>query len=284
MKPAVGVVLFAPRALLVVAAELVPGETLPETGAAVLVVVVAPFLLPLLAPGPGGGVGHAALGVVAAGPGIRPLDASALAVPLLAPLLRPAIGVTVLGRGAVLETSGLLAVSVHDAIGAVILRPSLGPALPLRRVRPLGRLAVDERELVGVVVVQLLPGLLPRLTVGVATGLDRPELPVRERVGRFPKLFLPLHGTIRARAANHRPRHHLAVLEVLLALLPPPPRAGAQDSLLGAVLGAELAHRARQRILQTRLDAAPRQTRRSWRGNVDVVPLLRGEDRRVGDG
>ena len=191
---------------------------------------------------------------------------------------------TVLGRGAVLETSRLLAVSVHDAVGAVILRPSLGPALPLRSVRPLGRLAVDERELVGVMIVQLLPGLLPRLTVGVATGLDRPELPVRKRVGRFPKLFLPLHASIGARAANHRPRHNLAVLEVLLALLPPPPRAGGQRSLLGTVLDPELAHRARQRVLQTRLDAAPRQTRGSRRADVDVVPLLRGEDRRVGDG
>jgi len=58
-------------------------------------------------------------------PGVGPLDAGAPAVPLLAPLFGPAVGVAVVRRGAGGQRPRLLARPVHAAVPAVV--PPTGP-------------------------------------------------------------------------------------------------------------------------------------------------------------
>ena len=205
VQATVRVMFLSPGLLAVSAAHLVPGDSLSRPRASAVVVGPAPLLLPLLAPASTGRVRLPALGVIAARPRVRPLDASALAVPLLAPLLRPAVRVAVLGRGAVLERARLLAVSIDGTVRAVILGPTLRPALSRGGVAPLARLAVDERRAVDIVLVNLLPALLPRLSVGVSPRFHRAELAVGVGIRRLPKLLLPLHRPVRGGAADNGP-------------------------------------------------------------------------------
>ena len=132
VDPTVVPVLLAPRLLKFVPVAIVPcaPAAIPRTP---VVSVAAPSLFPFFTPGTSAST---VLTLIAVGEGIRPLDAPAATIPLLAPLVRPTITVTVVWSRAVRDRALFLCTSASLDRRPSSSRPTLRAIRRHRLARP----------------------------------------------------------------------------------------------------------------------------------------------------
>ena len=132
-------VLLAPRLLKFVPVAIVPCApvAIPRTP---VVSVSPPSFFPLFTPGTSAST---VLALIAVGEGIRPLDAPTVTVPLLAPLVRPTITVTVVWSRAVRDRTFFCTCTLHLTVAPVVLVPHFVPFGAVGLRTPLVRLSHD---------------------------------------------------------------------------------------------------------------------------------------------
>ena len=128
MDAAVVPVFLSPRLFKFVPVSIIPGGSTAVSRAPV-VRESAPAFFPLLT---SGATCASVFADVSIGEGIRPLDATAVTIPLFSPFVSPSIAVTVVRHGSIGDGTLFCARTVHAAVPPIVFIPNF---VPFRAVR-----------------------------------------------------------------------------------------------------------------------------------------------------